>query len=124
MTLIESIMEGFDEELIEMSPLKGRDMNNRPPLYDLEYDKINEIKSFLLHSLSRVAHEAVRNNKQLEDVAEMLWVVLANVSEGDWSKQTKEWQEAAVRWRDNYFSAITQSQLQGRKFIEQFEEKI
>lgn len=28
------------------------------------------------------------------------WVVIANVSEGDWTKQTEEWQEAAKRWRD------------------------
>lgn len=39
------------------------------------------------------------------------WVVLANVSEGDWTKQTKEWQEAAVCWRDNYFKAITEARL-------------
>ena len=39
---------------------------------------------------------------RLKDAAEMLWVVLANVSGGDWTKQTQEWQEAAARWRDNY----------------------
>ena len=44
--------------------------------------------------------------KQMTDAAEMLWVVLANVSEGDWTKQTPEWQAAAARWRDNYFAAI------------------
>jgi hypothetical protein len=43
----------------------------------------------------------------MQDAAEMLWVVLANVSGGDWSKQTPEWQEAAARWRDNYFAALT-----------------
>lgn len=42
----------------------------------------------------------------LADSAEMLWVVLANVNEGDWTKQTPEWQEAAKRWRDNYFGAV------------------
>jgi hypothetical protein len=40
------------------------------------------------------------------DAAEMLWVVLANVSGGDWTKQTPEWQEAAARWRDYYFAAV------------------
>ena len=44
--------------------------------------------------------------KQLLDAAEMLWVVLANVSEGDWSKQSEEWQDAAIKWRDNYFEAL------------------
>jgi hypothetical protein len=42
----------------------------------------------------------------MEDAAEMLWVVLANVSGGDWTKQSTEWQEAAARWRDNYFAAL------------------
>lgn len=34
--------------------------------------------------------------------AEMLWIVLANVSGGDWTKQTEEWQVAARRWADNF----------------------
>jgi hypothetical protein len=42
----------------------------------------------------------------MADAAEMLWIVLANVSGGDWTKQTPEWQEAAARWRDNYFAAL------------------
>lgn len=41
--------------------------------------------------------------KELDEAANMLWVVLANVSGSDWSKQSKEWQEAAAKWRDNYF---------------------
>ena len=44
-------------------------------------------------------------NEKLADAAEMLWVVLANVSGGDWTQQTQEWQEAAAKWRDNYFAA-------------------
>jgi hypothetical protein len=47
----------------------------------------------------------------MADAAEMLWIVLANVSGGDWTKQSDEWQEAAARWRDNYFRAL--SALQG-----------
>lgn len=42
----------------------------------------------------------------MADAAEMLWVVLANVSGGDWTKQSTDWQEAAARWRDNYFAAL------------------
>lgn len=47
--------------------------------------------------------------EQLKDAAEMLWVVLANVSGGDWTQQSQEWQDAAARWRDNYFAALTAS---------------
>jgi hypothetical protein len=42
----------------------------------------------------------------MADAAEMLWVVLANVSGGDWTQQSAEWREAAARWRDNYFAAV------------------
>lgn len=41
----------------------------------------------------------------MADAAEMLWIVLANVSGGDWSKQTPEWQGAAGRGRETYFAA-------------------
>jgi thiosulfate reductase cytochrome b subunit len=44
---------------------------------------------------------------RMADAAEMLWVVLANVSGGDWTKQSPEWNEAASRWRDDYFEALT-----------------
>ena len=40
------------------------------------------------------------------DAAEMLWTVVANASNGDWSKQSPEWQEAAARWRDAYIAEI------------------
>jgi hypothetical protein len=46
------------------------------------------------------------NHAQMADAAEMLWVVLANVSGGDWTQQSAEWQDAAARWRDNYFAAL------------------
>lgn len=33
------------------------------------------------------------------------WGVIANVSGGDWTQQSAEWQEAASRWRDLCFHA-------------------
>ena len=48
--------------------------------------------------------EDIKENLEgIKEAAEMLWVVLANVSGGDWTKQTKEWQKAAAKWRDFYF---------------------
>ena len=49
--------------------------------------------------------------EKMADAAEMLWVVLANVNGGDWSKQSKEWQKVAARWRDNYFEAMDEAGL-------------
>lgn len=43
---------------------------------------------------------------KLNDAAEMLLVVLANVSGGDWTAKPEKWPLAAARWRDNYFEAI------------------
>ncbi len=45
-----NIGKEFDENLVQMSPLRGQDMHNRPVLYDVEYDRIDEIKSHLLLS--------------------------------------------------------------------------
>lgn len=43
-----------------------------------------------------------QNTERMRDAAEFLWVVLANVSEGDWSKQSEEWRRAAERARDDF----------------------
>jgi len=54
----------------------------------------------------RSPHPDGSPQQTMADAAEMLWIVLANVSEGDWTKQTPDWQEAAARRRDNYFAAL------------------
>mgnify|MGYP001596864431 CR=1 FL=1 len=51
------------------------------------------------------AHARQRVREALEET-EMLWVVLANVSGGDWTKQSQDWQDAAARARDQYFAAL------------------
>jgi hypothetical protein len=44
--------------------------------------------------------------KKLAEAGEMLWTVVSNVSHGDWSQQSELWQEAAARWRDNYWNTL------------------
>lgn len=61
-------------------------------------------------SSEREQRGAPQGWQPMNDAAEMLWVVLANVSGGDWSKQSPEWQEAAARWRDNYFAVLKAQQ--------------
>lgn len=41
-----------------------------------------------------------------QDLAYTAWTIIANVSEGDWSKQTEEWRGAAVRWRDQFHASL------------------
>ena len=57
------------------------------------------------HELNKPVLEA--RCAELADAGEMLWATLAHVSGGDWTKQTPEWQEAAARFRDKYFAALT-----------------
>jgi len=49
---------------------------------------------------TRLAADVLR----LRDQLEIAWGVIANAGGGDWSRETAEWQHAAARWRDGYFS--------------------
>jgi hypothetical protein len=40
------------------------------------------------------------------DLIQMAWGLLANVSEGNWERQTDEWQDAVKRWRSAYFQLL------------------
>jgi hypothetical protein len=41
-----------------------------------------------------------------EELLESAWGIIANANGGDWDKATPEWKDAAIRWRDNYFTSI------------------
>ena len=47
------------------------------------------------------------NERTLIQAAEYLWCVVANVSGGDWEKQTHEWQSAAAKARDDFHAIAT-----------------
>jgi len=56
------------------------------------------------------------------DLPYMAWTLLANVSEGDWTKQTPEWQGAVVRWRDEFHAWLADGiggpiMMKNRQFI-------
>lgn len=60
--------------------------------------------NFLSHYiLCRLLDERQDFTHRLFAAAEMLWVVVSNVSDGDWTKQSEDWQTFAANWRDNYF---------------------
>ncbi len=40
-----------------------------------------------------------------EDLCEYAWGVIANAGGGNWKLETPEWQEAAARWREQFFAA-------------------
>ncbi len=40
------------------------------------------------------------------DLLEFAWGIIANAGGGDWEKESKEWRDAAIRWRDAYFISL------------------
>jgi hypothetical protein len=40
------------------------------------------------------------------ELLESAWVLIANANEGNWDKATRDWQKAAIRWRDRYRAEI------------------
>jgi len=44
----------------------------------------------------------MRTLQEAEDLLEYAWGIIANAGGGDWTKESKDWQEAAARWRDRY----------------------
>lgn len=67
------------------------------------FNDIQSIANFVGFQESEI-ERLTAENESLREAAEMLWVVLASVSGGNWDEQSTEWQEAAERWRDNYFA--------------------
>lgn len=49
--------------------------------------------------------------KRLADAGEFLWTVVANVSGGDWSKQSAEWKAAASKARDDFHAACRELKI-------------
>jgi len=41
------------------------------------------------------------------DLLEWAWALIANASGGDWRKESPEWKEAAVKWRDTWLKTLT-----------------
>lgn len=41
--------------------------------------------------------------KQLLETIDLAWGLIANAGDGDWSKESALWQQAAVRWRDQHY---------------------
>jgi hypothetical protein len=113
----------FESELKEiLIKLIGEYIGAKPS--QLEFTNLDEeIKQITLLAKKT----ALKDKYKLADAAEMLWTVVANVSEGDWTKQNKEWQKAAARWRDNYFKVLVDTGLtppREEKKISQAETKL
>jgi hypothetical protein len=48
-------------------------------------------------------------NKRKDDLLEAAWGIIANASQGAWIRETEEWRQAAIRWRDTYLGQTDES---------------
>jgi hypothetical protein len=65
----------------------------------------NELRIIL--GLERIeGFDDLVKNQDVDDMLELAWGLIANVSGGDWEKQNTDWVGAAERWRDSYFSML------------------
>ena len=44
----------------------------------------------------------------IDNLLETAWGIICNVSQGDWTKQNKEWQETVAKFRTEYFGTENQ----------------
>lgn len=48
-------------------------------------------------------------NRELADMIELAWGLIANAHNGDWSTASPEWKEAAEKWRDKFLPMFKKS---------------
>lgn len=45
--------------------------------------------------------------RELLDLAESAWGIIANAGGGVWAKESEEWVRAASKWRDKYHALLS-----------------
>ncbi len=65
---LEEIPKRFDEQLVGMNLYLGRDMHNRPPLYDMNDDRVQEIKDFLLQSNKETIEKVIEEVRMISTI--------------------------------------------------------
>lgn len=92
----ENELAALREEL-EAVRQQNTDLRNKGYTAQLEIERAN---------LQQQLTQAQAENARLREAGEYLWIVLANVSAGNWIVQDHIWQEAAAKARDQYFAAL------------------
>jgi hypothetical protein len=50
----------------------------------------------------------VRNSeyRRAVELCYIAWTIIANAGDGNWERESEEWQEAAKRWRDEFHAEL------------------
>ena len=61
----------------------------------------------------KIVNEAAKEFRCLIDQLEAAWGIIANAGGGNWKTQTKPWQKAANKWRNNYNALVKRCRVFG-----------
>lgn len=71
----------------------------------LGYDIPIAWRKALIEDIKSAIEKATEETNELLDWA---WTILANAGGGDWTKESKDWQGAVVKWRDEYHKNLSE----------------
>lgn len=94
-----------------MSELRTRAIEGAAALDSLEeqLEAVEKERDYFrdrLPDFSRVQQQEFARAEAAMDCMNYAWTIICNVSEGDWSKQRQEWQDAASKCRDQYHALL------------------
>jgi hypothetical protein len=79
---------------------------------NIEYlNKMDMCRHLLPEPAPEVVGELITELRKAQEHLEMAWLVISNagVSLGDWKSMTPEWQEVAIKWRDQWHQMLSPS---------------
>ena len=67
-----------------------------------------DVRAYLSRDQSQGAQPVAEDCRVtgVTDLEEFAWALIANAGEGNWTRERKDWQEAAARWRDQYHAKL------------------
>ena len=86
-----------------MSDIDTKEARSRAKAIDMANGRATET-SKIINGLCNTIDRLEGELAEARELNEQAWVVIANVSSGDWSKQHADWLTAAERVRDKYFT--------------------
>ncbi len=70
-----------------------------------------------IKKLEKEIVEEKEKDKENNNPITTAWGIIANVSDGDWTKQKIDWQNAAAKWRDEVFKSVEKKTLSSKSKV-------
>lgn len=81
-------------------------VGNRRSKYAL-VDLVNWLLSRAAAQPVQISNDADERVRGVTDLEEFAWTIIANAGEGDWQRESRDWRDAAARWRGQYHAKLS-----------------